>query len=377
MDIQGLLNWYNKEKRDLPFRHEKNPYHIWVSEIMSQQTRIEAMIPYYNRFVARYKTITALANAQDEELTKLWQGLGYYARVRNMKKAANVCVEQYEGQLPKTKQELKKLPGIGDYTAGAIASIAYNECCTAIDGNVIRVASRYYWLEQDFNNPKNKRELDAFLQTKLPEEQYMSDFTQAMMELGARVCTPKVARCSSCPIRSSCIGATKENPCVLPVAKKKLEQKIEEKIVCIVAGWKDGQWWIHLNQRAHQGLLAGMYEFDESFPSFLHKQKTDSHGLICDRNTMDDQTVFQRFDLDQDEFVFTHKIWKMKAELVLYPVGDGFSSIEEIKNEKAIPTAYEKLYQRALALLQKMEQDGQMGAIEEYLSKLSSINRKG
>lgn len=356
MDIQSLLIWYNKEKRDLPFRHEKNPYHIWVSEIMSQQTRIEAMIPYYNRFTARYQTITDLANAQDEELTKLWQGLGYYARVRNMKKAAQVCVEQYEGQLPKTKKELKKLPGIGDYTAGAIASIAYNERCTAIDGNVIRVASRYYWLEQDFNNPKNKRELDAFLQTKLPEEQYMSDFTQAMMELGARVCTPKVARCSSCPIQSSCIGATKENPCLLPVAKKKIEQKIEEKTVCIVAGWKDGQWWIHLNQRANQGLLAGMYEFDESWESFCQRQKdrANDNTRVCDS---ENAYVVARYDLGQDEFVFTHKIWKMKAELILSKVGHEFSSVEEIKNEKAIPTAYEKLYERALAQLDKIEQE--------------------
>lgn len=358
MDIQGLLNWYNKEKRDLPFRHEKNPYHIWVSEIMSQQTRIEAMISYYNRFVARYKTITDLSNADDEELTKLWQGLGYYARVRNMKKAAQVCVEQYDGKLPKTKKELKKLPGIGDYTAGAIASIAYNERCTAIDGNVIRVASRYYWLDQDFNNPKNKRELDAFLQTKLPEEKDMSDFTQAMMELGARICTPKVARCESCPIRSSCIGATKENPCVLPVAKKKLEQKIEEKTVCIVAGWKDGQWWIHLNQRANTGLLAGMYEFDESFQSFLeHQPKPDFQTVIHDQNIKDERSAYHHYDLDQDEFVFTHKIWKMKAELMIYPVGEGFSSIEEIKNEKAIPTAYEKLYQRALTKLQELEHE--------------------
>lgn len=358
MDIQRLLDWYNKEKRDLPFRHEKNPYHIWVSEIMSQQTRIEAMIPYYNRFVDRYKTITDLANAQDDELTKLWQGLGYYARVRNMKKAAIVCVEQYEGKLPTTKKELKKLPGIGDYTAGAIASIANNERCTAIDGNVIRVCSRYYWLDIDFNIPKNKRQLDAFLETKLPEEKYMSDFTQAMMELGARICTPKVARCLECPIQTTCVGATKENPCELPIAKKKLEQKVEMKNVCIVAGWKDGQWWIHLNQRANQGLLAGMYEFDESLESFLHLQnQASSEFMICDQGVHQDMYTSYHYDLGEDEFVFSHKIWKMKAELVIGSVGEGFSSLDEITREKAIPTAYEKMYQRALAQMHRIEQE--------------------
>lgn len=369
MDIRGLLDWYNREKRDLPFRHQKNPYHIWVSEIMSQQTRIEAMIPYYNRFIDRYPTLADLALADDDELTKLWQGLGYYARVRNMKKAARVCMEEYDGKLPKTKKELKKLPGIGDYTAGAIASIANNERCTAIDGNVIRVGSRYYWLEQDFNIPKNKKWLDEFLQDKLPEEDEMSDFTQAMMELGARICTPKVARCDTCPIRETCIGATKENPCVLPVAKKKLEQKTEEKNVLIVAGWKEGQWWIHLNQRNKNGLLAGMFEFDENWTEFqkIQNEVALSSGNKqtgdCEQTPMVHDTdgqfkvapIYGKYDLQTDDFVFSHKIWKMKGELIISEVGNGFSSLQEIESEKAIPTAYAKMYQRALDQLSKVD----------------------
>lgn len=369
MDIKGLLDWYTREKRDLPFRHDKNPYHIWVSEIMSQQTRIEAMIPYYNRFIKRYPTLSDLAFADDDELTKLWQGLGYYARVRNMKKAAQVCRNEYDGKLPETKKELKKLPGIGDYTAGAIASIANNERCTAIDGNVIRVCSRYYWLEQDFNVPKNKKWLDEFLQTKLPEAEKMPDFTQAMMELGARICTPKVARCSQCPIQATCIGATKENPRLLPVAKKKLEQKTEEKSVLIVAGWKDGQWWIHLNQRSANGLLAGMYEFDDNWADFI-KIQTES-AISVNQDGMGDleQTqivhdghgafnvlpIYAQYDLETDEFVFSHKIWKMKGELILSEVKDGFLTLQKIESEKAIPTAYARMYQRALDQLAKVD----------------------
>lgn len=395
MDIKRLLAWYAEEKRDLPFRHQKNSYHIWVSEIMSQQTRIEAMIPYYNRFVAKYPTLHDLANANDDELTKLWQGLGYYARVRNMKKAARICVESYDGKLPQTKNELLKLPGIGDYTAGAIASIAYNERCTAIDGNVIRVCSRYYWLEQDFNIPKNKKQLDVFLTEKLPDEKDMSDFTQALMELGARICTPKVARCQTCPLQKTCIATTKEDPCILPVAKKKLEQKVEEKKVLIVAGWKDGQWWIHLNQRDSTGLLAGMFEFDESWSRFLeiqsekqqktgktekndpammpsfvreqsapysdgkhHNHPEDTQVEAADTHFVSvyaDVPVYARYDLDRDEFVFSHKIWKMDGQLVVSDVQSGFSSLEEIASQKAIPTAYAKLFKRAVDQLNKID----------------------
>ncbi len=152
-----LLLWYQDNHRSLPFRESQNAYQIWISEIMAQQTRIEAMLPYFTRFIEVLPDIPQLAQVSDEQLNKLWQGLGYYSRARNLKKAAIVCMEQYDGKLPTSKAELLKLPGIGPYTAGAIASIAYNEVCSAVDGNVIRVFSRLYDVRKDMRKAKNKK----------------------------------------------------------------------------------------------------------------------------------------------------------------------------------------------------------------------------
>lgn len=333
MDINSLLIWYRQEKRDLPFRKEGDPYKIWVSEIMSQQTRIEAMLGHYARFIERYPTIADLAAADEDELLKIWQGLGYYSRARNLKKAAQVCMTDYGGSLPKTKAELKKLPGIGDYTAGAIASIAYGQQVTAIDGNVIRVCSRYYWLENDFNQPKEKKKLDTFLQEKLPSSQEMPDFTQAMMELGARICQPKTAKCEICPLKSSCQGAKSKHPEQLPIARKAIARTIEVKPVIIQTAWKDGQWYIRLHKRPARGLLAGLYEFDESLPA----------------------TVYRQVSLDSYEHVFTHKIWKMEGQLVVTDYDASFIPLAVCEQEMAIPSAFMPFYKQALALLVDLE----------------------
>ncbi len=335
MDINSLLTWYRKEKRDLPFRKDRDPYKIWVSEIMSQQTRIEAMLGHYARFIERYPTIADLAMADEDELLKIWQGLGYYSRARNLKKAAQVCMVDYGGRLPNTKAELKKLPGIGDYTAGAIASIAYGQQVTAVDGNVIRVCSRYYWLENDFNQPKEKKKLDALLQEKLPGPQEMPDFTQALMELGARVCQPKTAKCEICPLNKSCKGAQRQHPEKLPIARKAITKTIETKPVIIQAAWHENQWQIRLHKRAARGLLAGLYEFDEILP----------------------QRVYQKYSLGSYEHVFTHKIWKMDGELVVTDYDSSFIPLIQCEKEMAIPSAFMPFYQQALDLLADL--DGQ------------------
>jgi len=158
--IRELLSWYDVNKRELPFRKDKDPYRIWISEIMAQQTRIEAMLPYYDRFIEKYPDVKSLANADDEELHKMWQGLGYYSRCRNLKKSAIECMERYDGKLPGSKEELVKLPGIGPYTAGAIASIAYDENVSAIDGNVIRVFSRLYDIHEDVTLSSTKKKIE-------------------------------------------------------------------------------------------------------------------------------------------------------------------------------------------------------------------------
>ena len=199
---EDLLRWYQENARKLVFRQKKEAYSIWVSEIMAQQTRIEAMLPYYERFMARYPDLNSLAQAHEDDLVKIWQGLGYYNRVKNMKKCAAYCVENYHGQFPQTKKELSKLPGIGDYTAGAIASIAFDEKVSAVDGNVIRVFSRLYHITEDVSQTKIKKQITELVDASLADP--ISDYNQALMELGALVCIPKNPRCDICPIRKDC-----------------------------------------------------------------------------------------------------------------------------------------------------------------------------
>lgn len=332
MDQNSLLTWYNKEKRDLPFRKNRDPYQIWISEIMSQQTRIEAMLDHYERFIGRYPTLTDLAGADEDELLKLWQGLGYYSRARNLKKAAQVCVEQYDGHLPATKAELKKLPGIGDYTAGAIASIACGQRVTAIDGNVIRVCSRYYWLENDFNQPKEKKKLEALLLEILPASEQMPDFTQALMELGARVCQPKTARCDICPLKSTCKGALHDHPEKLPVARKVVEKKSEDKQVIIWMARHEGQWMIRVHKRPAKGLLAGLYEFDDHLP----------------------ETVLDTFPLGEYSHTFTHRIWNMKGTLVITEYDASFMPMIQCETEAAVPSAFMPFYEKAQEIIQNL-----------------------
>lgn len=201
--VQPLLQWYQENKRILPWRMEKEPYKIWISEIMLQQTRIEAVKEYYKRFMAEIPTVQDLANIEEEKLLKLWQGLGYYNRARNLKKAAQMIEEQYNGKMPCTYNELVNLPGIGEYTAGAIASIAYNEKVTAVDGNVLRVVSRIIGNKKNVLENETKREITQLLQDVVPDE--AGDFNEGLMELGEVICLPnQEPLCSECPLKEKC-----------------------------------------------------------------------------------------------------------------------------------------------------------------------------
>lgn len=197
--VTPLLLWYESHKRVLPWREDKNPYRIWVSEIMLQQTRVEAVKPYFDRFIKELPDVSHLAAAKEERLLKLWEGLGYYNRVRNMQKAAEIIVEAYGGMFPKEYEALIKLPGIGDYTAGAISSISFNESVPAVDGNVLRILSRLLLYEEDVLSLKAKKEAKEALKPLMPESR-PGDFNQALMELGATVCVPNGApHCDECP----------------------------------------------------------------------------------------------------------------------------------------------------------------------------------
>ena len=307
---QSLLEWYQENKRPLIFREKKDAYSIWISEIMAQQTRIEAMLGYYERFIKQFPTLKDLAHAEDEELHKAWQGLGYYSRCRNLKKCAQQCMELYDGKLPSTKKELATLAGIGPYTAGAIASIAFNEKVSCVDGNVIRVFSRLYDIHEDVTKAKTKKQIEALVDASLVDE--ISDYNQALMELGALICIPQSPRCSICPIQKFCKA---KHPELLPIKPEKKKRKIENKKIYI---WiHDDK--VHIHKRKDTGLLASMYEFGEVLPP-----------------TYDSKEFLMEYT-----HIFSHVEWHMEAYIVKTGWCDvSFVGFEELETTYAIPSAF-------------------------------------
>lgn len=252
-----VIEWYQTNKRELPWRKEKNPYHIWLSEIMLQQTRIEAVKQYYERFLAKLPTIEDLAGVEEEELLKLWEGLGYYNRARNLKKAAQVIQEKYDGQMPKRYEELIELPGIGEYTAGAISSIAFDEPVPAVDGNVLRIVSRVIASKKNVLDSKTKKEFTQELKEIMPKK-YAGDFNEGLMELGEVVCIPNgEPLCEKCPLQEICVAKNENLTTEIPVRNQKIKKRKEEKTVFLLE-FEDK---IAIRKRQNTGLLANMYEF--------------------------------------------------------------------------------------------------------------------
>lgn len=309
---QELLAWYADHKRNLPFRENRDPYRIWVSEIMAQQTRIEAMTDYFNRFMVQFPDVQALAAADDDALRKAWQGLGYYNRAANLKKAAQIVAAR---GFPQEKAELEKLPGIGPYTAGAIASIAFGKRAAAIDGNVLRVYARIHDIHEDVARAKTKKAVEALVLEDMRKP--YGDFTQALMELGALVCIPGTPRCSICPVKAYCQS---ENPALLPILPEKKKKQEEEKVFVV---YTDGK-RIHMEKRPDKGLLAGLYGFPEG----------EGRGIF----------------LGSYDHVFTHKIWHVQGWLVHQTAAPMYAP-EEIDGHMAIPSAFLPLYQRACKYL--------------------------
>lgn len=253
-----LLPWFQDHKRVLPWRETPpDPYHVWLSEIMLQQTRVEAVIPYYHRFLQALPDIPSLAAADDETILKLWEGLGYYTRVRNLRKAAQVIMEKYNGIFPADVNDIRSLPGIGDYTAGAIASIVFSACEPAVDGNVLRVTARFSGSDEDITKSSVKQNVAASLRTIYPPGQ-TSEFTQSLMELGALICLPNGApKCPECPLQEHCCACLKGLTDRLPVKKPKKPRRIEQRTILIL--WSKGK--IALRKRPAEGLLASLWEF--------------------------------------------------------------------------------------------------------------------
>jgi len=255
----GLLGWYDVVKRKLPWRINRDPYRVWVSEIMLQQTRVDTVIPYYERFMARFPTVQALAEAPEEEVLKHWEGLGYYSRARNLQAGAKEVVDRFGGIVPDDAASVASLKGVGPYTAGAIMSIAFNRPEPAVDGNVMRVLSRFWLLEDDIAKPSTRVRIEKLARAIIPEGR-AGDFNQALMELGALVCTPKSPGCLTCPVMERCEGRLAGKEKELPIKTKAKPPRPEWRLGIIVAGSGEHAGQVLVRQRPETGLLARMWE---------------------------------------------------------------------------------------------------------------------
>ena len=324
-----LLEWFRDNARKLPWRDDPTPYHVWLSEIMLQQTRVAAVLGYYQRFLEEAPDIAALAALPEDRLMKLWQGLGYYSRARNLQKAARVIVEEYGGVFPSGYAAVRALPGVGDYTAGAICSIALGQAAPAVDGNVLRVAARITGDEGDISTPAMKRRVTAALTEAIPLDA-PGDFNQALMELGATVCLPNGAPlCERCPVREFCAALAQGRIGELPVKMPKKPRRVEERTVWLIFHGDA----VALRRRPGRGLLAGLWEFpnqlgDGPFPP--------EEGV----------SVLSSEYAGQARHIFTHIEWQMtlrtvEAETAALPEGWVWAGRDQLEQKYAVPSAFE------------------------------------
>ncbi len=253
---KALLNWYGQNARDLPWRKEPLPYAVWVSEIMLQQTRVETVIPYFRRWMERFPTLTALANASQQQVLAAWEGLGYYGRARNLQRAAQIVLDKYDGDLPGDLAELSKLPGIGRYSAGAIGSIAFGLDATALDGNIRRVLARLFDVSEPARSPAGEKRLWELAEIHLPHGR-AAEYNQALMDLGAMICTPRQPDCRRCPLDLDCLALANDTREERPVRQKR--QPRPHYIVTAAVIWRKGM--VLITQRPANGLLGGLWEF--------------------------------------------------------------------------------------------------------------------
>ncbi|MDO4266350.1 MAG: A/G-specific adenine glycosylase [Eubacteriales bacterium] len=347
-----LPPWFTEHKRDLPWRDTGDPYDVWLSEIMLQQTRVEAVRGYFLRFREALPDISSLAACPDERLLKLWEGLGYYSRVRNLKKCAQVLEAEYGGRLPADHGALLKLPGIGPYTAGAIASIAFSLPVSAVDGNVLRVYARIAGDDSDIAMPETKKNVEKALGEAIAKAAETADgfdpgiFNQALMELGAIICVPNGAPlCDSCPVREICAAFREGQIDKLPVKSGKKARRIEERTIMLL---QDGDRFL-IKKRPPKGLLAGMYEF----PS-LEGYRSEAEVLAAVKEAGFDAVHIRK--LPDAKHIFTHVEWHMRGYLIKLAAqnrtGDQlFVTKEETEEQYAIPSAF-SAYAKALQIEQ-------------------------
>ena len=329
---EPLLHWYQAHARTLPWRENISPYRTWISEIMLQQTRVDTVIPYYERFLNELPTVADLAAVPETRLLKLWEGLGYYSRARNLQKAARCVMEKFDGEFPSSYDDILSLPGIGEYTAGAIASIAFGLPVPAVDGNVLRVVCRLTGDRRDIADPKTKNSIREALRNIYPSEN-CGDFTQSLMELGATVCLPNGApRCESCPLAELCTARAKSTVMEIPVKARQKARKIEEKTVLLITCGDQ----IAIRRRAGEGLLAGLWEFP-MLPG--HCSAEEAAAFL-------EEAGFQVKELEKSvsaRHIFSHLEWHMRGfrvECAAMPSGFTWVTRRCLKEETALPTAF-------------------------------------
>jgi A/G-specific adenine glycosylase len=332
--VQPLLAWYHANARNLPWRHSPTPYRVWVSEIMLQQTRVEAVKGYFERFLCAAPDLPALAALPQERLLKLWEGLGYYSRARNLQKTAKIAVKQYGGKLPASYEELLRMPGIGPYTAGAVASIAFHLPVAAVDGNVLRVWMRLTADAADVADAAVKKRITAQIQEILPADR-SGDFNQAMMELGAVVCVPNAApKCMKCPLQKLCAAHSTGTELQFPVKKPKPPRRAEDRTVFLLE--QEGR--IALRRRPSKGLLASLWELPQSEGQLTQKQAVAAVRLLG-------LEPVRLKKLPPAKHIFTHVEWHMTAWRVqLAPAAEApglvWASAEELRQRYPLPSAF-------------------------------------
>ena len=254
---ERILHWYHHHKRTLPWRETDDPYKIWISEIMLQQTRVDTVIPYYERFLARFPTVFELADADQQQVLKSWEGLGYYSRGRNLHHASKKVVDEFDGELPSTWKEITSLKGIGPYTASAILSIAFQKKYAVVDGNVIRVLSRFYGIQDDIRKSTTKNRIQDLADDLIPEKE-PGDFNQAVMELGATVCTPQNPKCGTCPLSAECIAANSAQTEVIPYKSPAKKIPHHQIAVGLILNQRNE---LLIALRPNESMLGGLWEF--------------------------------------------------------------------------------------------------------------------
>lgn len=301
-----LLNWFAVHQRDLPWRRSRDPYRIWVSEVMLQQTRVEAVRPYYERWFERFPTPEDLAEAPEDDVLKAWEGLGYYSRARNLHSAVREVVERYGGEVPDDPEAVRSLPGVGPYTAGAILSIAFNRSEPAVDGNVLRVLARIYAIADDIMKSRTRTAMEALARELIPPGQ-AGAFNQALMELGALICTPTSPKCAVCPVASVCRAQAEGLTDQLPVRSKARAPRPVDMVTGVLRR-ADGR--LLLVRRPSEGLLGGLWEFPSGERPTGMPWERAVHHLFQERFGCEVEVEAHLTDV---KHIFTHLVWHLRA----------------------------------------------------------------